>query len=197
MKNLFKDIGELDYILIVNNSSKTRFTSRDLYILDIIYGIFGKNIIERLMFICTFSDGEKPLVIDTLKSVGYYYFQEYFCFNNSCLYVSNNNADKVTKDFWKIGNTSIKKFLDIIIQKILPPLSLDMSNQAMENRDKLFSIGKSSKERVNKTLNYLEDYRTLSKLKRKDRKESMLKLGKEIEELIKLISDDINLVKNA
>ena len=117
LKNLFKDIGELDYILIVNNSSKTRFTSRDQYILDIIYGIFGKNIIERLMFICTFSDGEKPLVIDTLKSVGYYYFQEYFCFNNSCLYVSNNNADKVTKNFWKIGNTSIKKFLDIIIQK--------------------------------------------------------------------------------
>lgn len=103
MKNLFKDIGELDYILIVNNSSKTRFTSRDQYILDIIYGIFGKNIIERLMFICTFSDGEKPLVIDTLKSVGYYYFQEYFCFNNSCLYVSNNNADKVKIIFGKLG----------------------------------------------------------------------------------------------
>lgn len=67
-----------------------------------------------------------------------------------------------------------------------------MSNQVIENRERLFSIGKSSKERVNKTLNYLENYYTLSKLKRNDRKESMIKLGKDIEELIKLISDDIN-----
>ena len=67
-----------------------------------------------------------------------------------------------------------------------------MSNQVIENRERLFSIGKSSKERVNKTLNYLENYYTLSKLKRNDRKESMIKLGKDIEDLIKLISDDIN-----
>ena len=193
LKKFFKEIKELDYILFVINSTTTRLTNGFMYILDRIQEIFGKDIIERLMLICTFSDGNKPMVIDTIKYD--FPYQDYFCFNNSCLYISNDNIDYFRKLFWKIGITNIKKLLEVIIKKNLPPLSLDNSSKVLEIREQLFEISKSSKERINQTLIHLEKYNNFLKSKGNAEKESHIELAKKIKELIELISDDIKSTK--
>ena len=164
-----------------------------MYILDRIQEIFGKDIIERLMLICTFSDSNKPYVIDTIKYD--FPYQDYFCFNNSCLYISNDNIGDWTKKFLKKGITNIKKLLEVIIKKNLPPLSLDNSSKVLESREQLFEISKSSKERINQTLINLEKYNNFLKRKGNAEKESHIELAKIIKELTELISDDIKSTK--
>ena len=53
-EKLFKEIGELDYILITAKSSTTRFTPYNQYIYDRILEIFGKDAKERFVLMCTF-----------------------------------------------------------------------------------------------------------------------------------------------
>ena len=72
-KNLFKDIGELDYILFTIKSSSDRITSNIRFILDRIQKIFGKDLLERFMLICTFCDGGKPQVLNGLENMHFIY----------------------------------------------------------------------------------------------------------------------------
>ena len=67
LKKLFKEIRELDYILLVTKSHIVRLSLNYRYILDRIQELFGKDIIERLILICTFSDGQKPPIINTIN----------------------------------------------------------------------------------------------------------------------------------
>ena len=53
-EKLFKEIGELYYILITAKSSTTRFTPYNQYIYDRILEIFGKDAKERFVLMCTF-----------------------------------------------------------------------------------------------------------------------------------------------
>ena len=77
------------------------------------------------MLMCTFSDGRKPLVIKTLEEK--FPYENYFCFNNSALYVPSSNAGPNTKTFWRLCISSVKKFFDVILEKNLPPLSLKIN----------------------------------------------------------------------
>ena len=121
-------------------------------------------------------------------------YKDYFCFNNSCLYESNNN-NIYDKFFWKIGITNIKKLLEAIVKKNFPLLSLDNSTKVIESREELFDIGKNSKERINETLKNLEKYNNILKRKGNTEKESHIELAKKIKELIITISVDIKSTK--
>ena len=194
LKKLFKEIRELDYILIVTKSHIVRLSLNYRYILDRIQELFGKDVIERLMLICTFSDGQKPPIINTIN--GFFPYKDYFCFNNSCLYESNNNnINDYIKLFWKIGITNIKKLLEAIVKKNFPPLILDNSTKVIESREELFDISKNSKERINETLINLEKYNNILKRKGNTEKESHIELAKKIKELIITISVDIKSTK--
>ena len=65
---------------------------------------------------CTFYDGQKPLVINILEDK--FQCEAYFCFNNSALYSQQNKNNENIKYFWKLGMDSVKRFLDLIIQII-------------------------------------------------------------------------------
>ena len=146
------------------------------------------------MLICTFSDGQKPPIINTIN--GFFPYKDYFCFNNACLYESNNNnINDYIKVFWKIGIINIKKLLEAIVKKNFPPLILDNSTKVIESREELFDIGKNSKERINETLKNLEKYNNILKRKGNTEKESHIELAKKIKELIITISVDIKSTK--
>ena len=80
----FKTTLELDYILVIAKSSTTRWTQSTQHIFDRIQEIFGKDAKDRFILMCTFSDRQKSLAIETLE--GKFPFENYFCFNNSALY---------------------------------------------------------------------------------------------------------------
>ena len=104
---------------------------------------------------CTFSDGQTPLALKVLKNK--FIYQDYFCFNNSALYVPSKKAGQNSKFFWKLGISNVKRFFDIILEKNLLPLSLTMSKQVMENREWLFANVQSSKDRINEAFRLLEN----------------------------------------
>lgn len=154
-EKLFKEIGELDYILVTVKANTTRWTQGNQYIYDRVQEIFGKDAIERFMLMCTFSDGQTPLALKVLKNK--FIYQDYFCFNNSALYVPSKKAEPNSKFFWKLGISNVKRFFDIILEKNLLPLSLTMSKQVMENREWLFANVQSSKDRINEAFKLLEN----------------------------------------
>lgn len=96
-ESLFKEIGELDYILVTVKANTTRWTQGNQYIYDRVQEVFGKDAIERFMLMCTFSDGQTPLALKVLKNK--FIYQDYFCFNNSALYVPSKKAAPNSKFF--------------------------------------------------------------------------------------------------
>ena len=165
---LFQEIGELDYILITVKSSTTRMTASNKYIYDRILEIFGKDAKERFVLMCTFADGATPSAVRVLKDA--IYFKEYFCFNNSALYIPSNKGNANTKFFWKLGMSSVKLFFDSILSKNWLPLSLTMSKEVMIKRNWLFDSVKSSRIRINATFDLLEESNDLLKSIKKNQK---------------------------
>lgn len=167
-EQLFKDIGELDYILITAKASTTRFTRNNQYIYDRILEIFGKDAKERFVLMCTFADGGIPSAKKVLEDV--IYFNDYFCFNNSALYIPSDKGTSNTKYFWKLGMSSIKRFFDTILEKNLLPLSLSMSKEVMIKRNWLFTSVQSSRKRINETFDLLEESNNLLQSIKKNQK---------------------------
>ena len=62
-ESLFKEIGELDYILVTVKAHTTRWSKASQYIYNRIQEVFGKDAAERFILMCTFSDGQKPMVV--------------------------------------------------------------------------------------------------------------------------------------
>ena len=168
-EELFKEIGELDYILVTVKANITRWTNATQYVYDRVQQVFGKDAVHRFMLMCTFADGQTPLSLDTLK--GKFLYQDYFCFNNSALYVPSSNAGPNTKTFWRLCISSVKKFFDVILEKNLPPLSLTLTKQVMEYRDWLYESVHSSKERINEGFRLLEKSNNLLEAIKKNKKQ--------------------------
>ena len=53
-EKLFKDIGELDYILIAIKATTTRWNQGTSYNNDRILEVFGSDVVERFMLMCNF-----------------------------------------------------------------------------------------------------------------------------------------------
>lgn len=167
-EKLFKEIGELDYILITVKATTTRWTQGTSYIYDRILEIFGKDAKERFMLMCTFADGAIPPCIEVLK--GKLTYQEYFTFNNSALYVPKTKSNDNTIFFWKLGMSNVKRFFDVVLDNNYFPLSLTMSKKVMENRQWLYENVKSSKERIDNGFRLLDEANTLLEAIKRNKK---------------------------
>jgi hypothetical protein len=167
-EELFKKIGELDYILITVKATTTRWTQGTSYIYDRILEVFGKDAMERFMLMCTFADGAIPPCIDVLK--GKLTYQEYFTFNNSALYVPKIKSNDNVVFFWKLGMSNVKRFFDVILDNNYLPLSLTMSKKVMENRQWLYANVESSKERIDNGFRLLDEANDLLEAIKKNKK---------------------------
>ena len=148
-------------------SGKTRWTQADQYIFDRIQEIFGKDAKDRFMLMCTFSDGPKPRVIETLE--GKFPYENYFCFNNSALYEPPELANSNTKFFWKLGMDNVKKFFDMILKNDYPPLSLKLTKQVLSKRNLLFDSAKNLQKRVNQRFKMFHESRALLEIIKKNK----------------------------
>lgn len=111
-------ITHLDGIGFVTQSSLARLTPTQQYIFDAILSIFGKDIASNIFMMVTFADGQKPPVIEAVKTAKVPYSQ-FFKFNNSALFAENNIIDEEAQEdgeenfdamFWKMGFKSFKNF---------------------------------------------------------------------------------------
>ena len=170
-ENFFQTTLELDYILVTIKASTTRWTHSNQYVYDRVQEIFGKDAKERFIIMCTFADGQEPLAIGALK--GKLHYEDYFCFNNSALYIPSertNSKNNNTKFFWKLGMDNVKRFLNEILKRNVPPLSLRLSKEVMSKRNWLYENVKSSQKRVNEGFRMLDRSKELLDAIKKNKK---------------------------
>lgn len=59
--NTFKNLQTIDYICLVNKASDNRLVASVKMVYEKIQDMFGKDVIDRFVVMCTFSDGKEPL----------------------------------------------------------------------------------------------------------------------------------------
>ena len=101
----------------------------------------------------------------------HFIYEDYFCFNNSALYIPSKNAEQNTKFFWEFGIYNIKKLLAYILEKNSPPLSLKMSRQVLEIREYLSTNAQNSENRIKEAYRLLEGSNKLLQLIKKYEKQ--------------------------
>jgi len=130
-------ITHLDGIGFVTQSSLARLTPTQQYIFDAILSIFGKDIARNIFMMVTFADGQKPPVIEAVKTAQVPYSQ-FFKFNNSALFAENTaNDDDENFDemFWKMGVKSFKTFFTDFEKA--DSISLQMTKDVLKERKQL------------------------------------------------------------
>ena len=196
-KDFFKKIKELDYILVTFLSPETLFTLSNEYTLERIQEIFGKDVLGRIVLICTFDDGGEPIVIKNLENRLNY--EAFFCFNSKRVLCDLREYEKdEIKYFWKKGMSNFERLLDFIIKKNLNPLNLNMSIKVMEIREEINFIANNSKNIIKETF---EIFKKLNILLTKNRNISNYDniLDEEITKLLTLgnsIKKNIESIKN-
>ena len=106
-------IDHIDGIGFVVQSSQARLTQTQKYIFDSILSIFGNDVFRNIFLIITFSDGQRPPVLEAVKEANIpNYTERFFKFNNSALLAENHESGEVGFDemFWKMGSVSFKNF---------------------------------------------------------------------------------------
>ncbi len=109
-------ISTINAVCFVTKASTNRLTSSQKYVFDSVLNLFGKDIKENIVIMCTFCDGGEPQIVEALQSdesifkdiINYLEKDEwYYQFNNSAFF--NSKIDEYTKMFWKIGMMSYEK----------------------------------------------------------------------------------------
>ena len=129
-------IDQIDAVGFVVQSSLPRLTKSQKYTYDSVLSVFGKNFLGNIFMLLTFSDGQRPQVLDSLKEADFPCEDKYFKFNNSALYATNiepqdddQSEFKFNRKFWKTSYTSYKQFLDHLNK--VEPISLSMSKETL------------------------------------------------------------------
>ncbi|KAI4787163.1 hypothetical protein KUCAC02_036647, partial [Chaenocephalus aceratus] len=153
--NLFsskRGVSEIDAVCFVAQASSARFTATQQYVLDSVLSIFGKDVAENIQVLVTFSDGQRPPVLEAIKVSGVPCPETedglpvHFKFNNSALFAQNQSsaaADSSGEEeeggfdqmFWKMGAKSMKMFFNASAK--LTTKSLTMTKEVLNERKQL------------------------------------------------------------
>ena len=146
IKNLFNNyIDHINVVCFIANSNNNNFTSDQKNIINNILSFFGNDIVENFIPIFTFSNGQKPLIINSLlenESIFRKFIYEhiknynpwYLQFNNT-IFFENKRKNIITQKFWEFGLDNFKKFFDRLNN--LSNKSLNLSIKILETREKM------------------------------------------------------------
>ncbi|XP_065894951.1 uncharacterized protein [Dysidea avara] len=122
IQNFFSIKGEngidnLDGIGFVVQASLARLTIQQKYIYDLIFSIFGSDVVKNIFIMVTFADGGVPSVIAAIQETKIE-CSKYYKFNNSALFAVNKKLTKELKEedvtfnemFWKMSSISLQRF---------------------------------------------------------------------------------------
>ncbi|XP_033976829.1 stonustoxin subunit alpha-like isoform X2 [Trematomus bernacchii] len=153
--NLFSaehGVSEIDAVCFVAQASLAQLTPTQKYVFDSVLSILGKDVAENIQVLVTFSDGQPPPILDSIKALGVPCpktedgLPVNFKFNNSALFAQNQSsaaADSSVDEedggfdqmFWKMGAQSMKRFF-VALNKITTK-SLTMTKEVLRERQQL------------------------------------------------------------
>ena len=161
-------IDHLDGIGFVTQAALARLTPTQQYIFDSILSTFGKDVASNIFMMITFADGNKPPVVDAIKSAEIP-FCKYFKFNNSSLFNRSVDEDKDDEEesdeddedfgemFWKMGFISLQKFFTTFAT--VEPKSLQLTKEVLEERQRLETIIQGLQQKIITGLSKIDELR--------------------------------------
>ena len=123
-------VDHIDAVGFVVQASQARLTAVQRYVFDSTVSVFGKDISENIVLLTTFSDGQKPAVIDAVKEAHIPYSNNVFKFNNSGLFVSS--GDVFGRMYWEMGASNMQTLFTKLDQ--LKPRSLTLTKEVLKER---------------------------------------------------------------
>ena len=154
-------IDHLDGIGFVTQSSQSRLTKTQEYIVDSILSIFGKDVSQNIFMMLTFADGQRPPVLEAIKKAEIPSTVS-FNFNNSALF-ADNSTDHESIDFnfdemfWKMSVSSFKKFF-VEFPKY-PSVSLRLTKEVLQEGEQLQISLEGLNDQIQIGLNRIEEMR--------------------------------------
>ncbi|KAE8595004.1 hypothetical protein XENTR_v10015426 [Xenopus tropicalis] len=135
-------IDQIDAVCFVVQSSLARLTHSQKYIFNSVFSIFGKDIKDNIMVLVNFSDGERPPVLDAIKTAEIPCPLDqngdpvHFKFNNSALFADNQPSNySFNQMFWAMGGSSMNTFFQSMNQK--EAKSLRLTKEVLQERKQL------------------------------------------------------------
>ena len=134
---------------LVLQASTARLTPTEKYIFESIISAFGKDAINKIYLMITFSDSKSPPVLEAVKE-SCIPFVESFHFNNSALFASNDEGDSqellFDSTFWKLGARSFSEFFSKFQKST--PLCLRLNKEVLKERQTLEAIIQGIQNRI-------------------------------------------------
>ena len=145
-----KGITHLDGIGFVCQSSCVCLTPTQRYIFDSVFAMFGADVRNNIFILVTFCDDDFPQVINALKKVDIP-AEKYFKFNSSALYSDSKRPS--TESNWDMNVDSFRRLFSSL--EDTKSVSLKMTKEVLEERDKLEAIMIGLQECINKGMNLI------------------------------------------
>ena len=163
MKDKFMtEIDYIDLICFVVIASNSRLTIIQEYIFNEIVSLFGNDVAENFLFVLTFSDGQKPVVLDALQNEKSPFSKIIPKIKNPWFIKINNSAifskkDKFSKNFYELAMDGYKTLIKKL--KNVPKKSLNLSKKVLNIREKLKKIIERLQPKLNIGLELMEKIR--------------------------------------
>ncbi|XP_053571489.1 uncharacterized protein LOC128661234 [Bombina bombina] len=136
------NIDQIDAVCFVVQASLARLTHTQKYIFNSVFSIFGKDIKDNILILINFSDGERPPVLEAIKTADIPYSKDsnrdpvHFKFNNSALFANNQTSNmSFNQMFWDMGKHSMKTFFTSLEQ--MQTKSLKLTKEVLKERKEL------------------------------------------------------------
>ena len=178
-------IDHIDGIGFVSQASLARLTHTQRYVFDSILSTFGKDIGDNIFLMLTFADGNKPPVIEAIKSADIPY-RKYFKFNNSALYpqppgdMEEEEEGDFNELFWTMGQNSLKRFFVCFDE--VKPKSLQLTKEVLLERERLEANVNGLQPQITEGLSKMDEMHKEQKIL--EEHENDIKNNKEFERTI-------------
>ncbi|XP_063308966.1 uncharacterized protein LOC134609256 [Pelobates fuscus] len=135
-------INQIDAVCFVVQASLARLTYTQKYIFNSVFSIFGKDIKDNILILINFSDGERPPVLEAIKTAEIPCTLDcnddpvHFKFNNSALFANNQSSNMSFNEmFWKMGADSMNAFFTSL--NTIETKSLKLTKEVLKERKQL------------------------------------------------------------
>ncbi|XP_051781755.1 uncharacterized protein LOC114644948 isoform X10 [Erpetoichthys calabaricus] len=161
-------VQHINAVCFVVQASLARLTHTQKYVFDSILSIFGKDIINNILVLTTFADGQRPPVLDAVTESNIPFPKDvdgsplFFKFNNSALIADIDETDSsddlmFDKMFWDMGAKSMERFFKALEK--MDANSLALTKEVLKERKRLETVVEGLRPQISNALSKSEEIR--------------------------------------
>ncbi|XP_055328913.1 uncharacterized protein LOC129581725 [Paramacrobiotus metropolitanus] len=156
---IFCDIQDIDAVGIVMQSGEKRLTPTQMYVIDCVLSVFGKDFEKNIILLCTHADttSSEPNLLAAMNEYRVPYGR-YYKLNNCSLYADNTGENGArNKPYWDDTRRSIVQLFDYLGQ--IEPQNKTLTHNVLRQRNALETAVASLNKQVQQGLGKMEKLR--------------------------------------